>query len=258
VWLRALIKPEKGKVLLYLDYSQQEFCIAAALSNDPEMKKAYRTGDPYLTFAKQAGAAPQEATKETHKAVRDRFKQCVLGVQYGMGKESLAVKIGKPTVYADELLQHHRRVYRKYWAWSDQVLDSTLIFKKITTCFGWQYHIIGREKKEIRTIKNFPSQATGAEILRVACILLFECGIKIIAPIHDALLIECDEEEIEKTIAQAQKIMGDASEIVLGPGNRISIETEIIKFPDRYFDPRGAETWEKIMKILEEIEGTSK
>ena len=61
-------------------------------------------------------------------------------------------------------------------------------------------HIFGGEMKEGRTIKNFPCQATGAEILRVACILLVENNIKIIAPIHDAILIECDEEETYEII----------------------------------------------------------
>jgi DNA polymerase I-like protein with 3'-5' exonuclease and polymerase domains len=229
VWLRSLIKPEKGKVLAYVDYSQQEFCIAAALSDDYEMKAAYETGDPYLAFAKQAGAAPNEATKATHKTIRDCFKQCVLGVQYGMGKESLALRIGKSPAHGNELLHHHRRVYNKYWAWCDHVLNSALLFKKITTCYGWQYHVIGQEQKEMRTIKNFPSQATGAEILRVACILLVEHEIKIIAPIHDAILIECEEEGAEEIIEKAQKIMSDASEIVLGPGNRIKMEADIIK-----------------------------
>jgi len=94
VWLRSLIKPEKGKVLAYINYSQQEFLIAAALSDDPEMKAAYESGDPYLAFAKQAGAVPVEATKSTHKAARDLFKACVLGAQYGMGPDSLALRIG--------------------------------------------------------------------------------------------------------------------------------------------------------------------
>lgn len=254
VWLRSLIKPEKGKVLAYIDYSQQEFFIAAVLSNDTEMQEAYNSGDPYLAFAKQAGAVPKEATKETHKAARDCFKQCVLGVQYGMGKESLALRIGKAPAYANELLQHHRRVYKKYWAWCDHVLNSTLLLKKITTCYGWQYHVIGQEKKETRTIINFPSQATGAEILRVACIKLVEHGIKIIAPIHDAILIECDEEKAEETIREAQEIMSDASEIVLGSGNRIRTETDIIKYPEKYSDPRGTDTWAKIMKILDDVE----
>jgi DNA polymerase I len=63
VWLRSLIKPEPGHGIAYVDWSQQEFGIAAALSNDPLMQEAYISGDPYLAFAKQAGAVPEEATK---------------------------------------------------------------------------------------------------------------------------------------------------------------------------------------------------
>lgn len=254
VWLRSLIKPEKGKVLAYVDYSQQEFMIAAALSNDPEMKAAYTTGDPYLTFAKQAGAVPRDAKKESHPEIRDLFKQCVLGVQYGMGPESLALRIGKSTPYAKELLRHHKRVYQKYWAWCDHVLDTTLLFRKISTCYGWQMHVFGKERKEERTIKNFPCQATGAEILRVACILLVENNIKIIAPVHDAILIECDENEADETILLAQKLMTKASTIVLGPENPIKTDAKIIKYLDRYSDKRGVETWDKIMSILRELE----
>ena len=63
VWLRGLIKPPPEHSVAYIDWAQQEFGIAAALSGDHAMQKAYRTGDPYLAFAKQAGAAPQDATR---------------------------------------------------------------------------------------------------------------------------------------------------------------------------------------------------
>src|SRR4051812_27815375 len=53
-WLRGLIKPAEGTALAYVDYEQQEFGIAAALSCDAAMQEAYRSGDPYLAFAKQA------------------------------------------------------------------------------------------------------------------------------------------------------------------------------------------------------------
>ena len=56
IWLLSYIKPGKRKVLAYIDYYRQEFLMAAALSDDPEIKAAYSTGDPYLAFAKQAGA----------------------------------------------------------------------------------------------------------------------------------------------------------------------------------------------------------
>jgi hypothetical protein len=64
--------------------------IAAALSGDAALLEAYRSGDIYLAFAKQAGLAPPEATKATHKAVRDACKGVVLGTLYGMGEETLA------------------------------------------------------------------------------------------------------------------------------------------------------------------------
>ena len=64
-WLRGLIRPSPGWGLAYIDWSQQEFGIAAALSGDPLMIQAYLSGDPYLAFAIQAGAVPADATKET-------------------------------------------------------------------------------------------------------------------------------------------------------------------------------------------------
>ena len=90
VWLRSLIKPSPGFGLAYIDWAQQEFGIAAALSKDNLMIEAYLSGDPYLEFGKQAGIVPSHATKESHRVQREQFKACVLAVQYGMGAKSLA------------------------------------------------------------------------------------------------------------------------------------------------------------------------
>ena len=103
------------------------------------------------------------------------------------------------------------------------------------------------------TVRNFPIQATGAEILRVACILLSENKIKIVAPVHDAVMIECDEKEADKKVERARKLMCDASEIVLGAGNRLKTDVDIIRYPDRYIDEKGSETWNLIMQILKEV-----
>ena len=65
-WLRSLIKLPPGHGLAYIDYSSQEIGIAAALSGDRALINAYHSGDPYLTFAKQVGAAPADATKASH------------------------------------------------------------------------------------------------------------------------------------------------------------------------------------------------
>ena len=126
VWLRGLIKPPPGYGLAYIDWQQQEFGIAAALSGDPLMMIAYRSGDPYLAFAKQAGAVPQDATKATHKAEREQFKACVLAVQYGMGADALAGRIGQAPIAARELLRLHRETYRVFWRWSDAAVAQAM------------------------------------------------------------------------------------------------------------------------------------
>ena len=90
----SLIRPEPGYGLAYVDWSQQEFGIAAALSGDAAMQAAYLSGDPYLAFGKQAGKIPPDGTKATHGAARELFKTCALGVQYGMEAASMAERIG--------------------------------------------------------------------------------------------------------------------------------------------------------------------
>jgi hypothetical protein len=110
VWLRGLIKPPPGHGVAYKDWSQQEFGIAAALSGDSTMQAAYQSGDCYLAFAKQAGAVPQDATKDTHGSTRELFKQCTLAVQYGMEAPSLALRIGQPEAMARYLLRAHREL----------------------------------------------------------------------------------------------------------------------------------------------------
>ena len=115
MWLRHLIRPEPGYGVAYVDYEQQEFGIAAALSGDVAMQQAYASADPYLSFAKQAGAVPPEATKVTHSAEREQFKACALAVQYGMGAESLAYRIGQTSAHARLLLRAHKQSYARFW-----------------------------------------------------------------------------------------------------------------------------------------------
>ena len=57
-WLRGLIKPSPGHAVAYIDWSNQEFGIAAKLSGDNKMLEAYQSGDPYLAFGKQCGKLP--------------------------------------------------------------------------------------------------------------------------------------------------------------------------------------------------------
>lgn len=250
VWLRSLIKPEPGTALVYIDWSQQEFGIAAALSRDVAMQNAYTSGDPYLAFAKQAGAAPPDATKASHAHVRNQFKECALAVQYGMEAESLARRIGQRVIQARELLRLHHETYREFWKWSDAALDCAMLQGVLPTVYGWNIHV-GADTNP-RMIRNFPMQANGAEMLRLACCLATESGIRICAPVHDAVLIEAPLGQLDEAIIETQNAMAKASEVVLG-GFRLRSDAKVIRYPDRYEDERGKEMWETVWQVINEM-----
>ena len=247
VWLRGLIKPGPGRAVAYIDYEQQEFGIAAALSGDKNMKVAYRTGDPYLSFAKQVGAVPEDATKQSHTNQREQFKQCVLAVQYGMSERGLAQRIGCAVCDARELLRLHNQTYSRFWQWSEASLNHAMLLGSLHTVFGWQVHV--GTNANPRSLMNFPMQANGAEMLRLACCLLTERGIRVCAPIHDAVLIEADIDDIDNTVARAQNAMREASETVLD-GFPLRTDVHVVRYPDRYMDKRGQRMWDTVMEIL--------
>jgi hypothetical protein len=99
-----------------------------------------------------------------------------------------------------------------------------------------------------RSLANFPCQAHGAEMLRLACCMLVEAGIGLCAPIHDAVLIEGPADTIDEVVAQARGIMAEASKIVLG-GFEIGTEFEIVRYPDRYIDEAGADFWNTVSRL---------
>jgi len=250
-WLRSLIKPTEGRAIAYIDWSQQEFGIAAAFSNDPNMLAAYRSGDPYLAFAIQAGAVPPTATKQSHKRERSLFKACTLGVQYGMGAESLAASIGDTLDVARELLRLHRQTYPKYWRWSESAVDHAMLYRHLHTVFGWRLNV-GPDVNP-RSLANFPCQANGAEMLRLACCLMAERGVVLCAPIHDANLVEGPADSIDDTVASAQAAMREASAIVLG-GFELETDADVVSYPNRYTDERGTEMWTSVLSILAELD----
>ena len=247
VWLRGLIMPPPGYGLAYVDWSQQEFGIAAALSGDTAMRAAYQSGDPYLAFAKQAAAVPPDATKATHGPIRELFKTAALAVQYAMEADSLALRIGQPRVVARDLLRAHRETYRTFWRWSDAAVDYAMINLTLHTVFGWQVHV--GPNSNPRSLRNFPMQANGAEMLRLACILATERGLEIGAPIHDALVLISPLDRLEEDADRTRAAMAEASRIVLR-GFELRTDTMLLRHPDRYCDPRGAVMWERVMGLL--------
>ena len=260
VWLRSLIKPEPGMAVAYIDYSSMEFLIAAVLSDGHcgptnHMLDAYKSGDPYLAFAKRVGAVPSTATKKSHGDVRSRYKIMLFATQYGMSAETLAGRLGVSTFEAHVMLDQHRELFAQYWKWSDDWVQHALQTGVMRTAMGWTCRTGITEFNE-RSIRNWPIQAAGADILRIACILAARHGIKLLAPVHDAVLIEAPIERIEADVALMQEIMRRASRVVLnadaGGTHELRTDVEIVRYPERYSDERGAAIWDRVLQLLAE------
>jgi hypothetical protein len=246
VWLRGLIKPPPGHGLAYVDWSQQELGIAAALSGDEQLADSYHASDPYLAFAQMAGVVPEGATKQSHPTEREQFKACTLATQYGMGARSLGVRIGCSTYEAQRLLDLHRKTFPVFWDWSDRAVLHASLYSKTETVFGWQ---LGVEDVKPSALRNFPMQANGAEMLRLAVSYAVEGGIQVVAPVHDALLIEAPLADLADHVAQTQAAMQRAGAEVLG-GFQLGSDAKVVHYPDRYADERGVAMWDEVWGLI--------
>ena len=253
VWLRGLIKPTEGQAIAYIDYSQQEIAIAAALSDDENLKAAYKSGDPYLAFAIAAKAIPPNGTKKEYPEIRAQYKMCMLALNYGMSVGSLAAKAGIPVAEAKLMIKWHKREYHKYWEWITDTVDRGMLLGLIRTNYHWCYQTM---QAKYRSLMNWPMQSTGADILRLAISICVDNGIHVIAPVHDAILIEAPIESIEASVKKAQQYMVQAAEFVLN--FKITTDVEIIQYPNHYADPRGEIMWNHIWDIIANINPAEK
>ena len=119
------------------------------------------------------------------------------------------------------------------------------------TTFGWPIH--AGEKPNPRSLRNFPMQANGAEMLRLAACFATEQGIEVCALIHDAVLIAAPLEHLEAETARMQAAMAKASRIVLA-GFELRSDVKFVRHPDRYRDRRGALMWDRVMRLISQRE----
>jgi DNA polymerase I len=115
--------------------------------------------------------------------------------------------------------------------------------------FGWRVNV--PPDANSRSLRNFPMQANGAEMLRLACCLGTEQGIEVCAPVHDAVLICAPLDRLEADIVRMQDAMREASRIVLD-GFELGTDAKTVIYPDRYMDERGTVMWERVMKLIDE------
>jgi hypothetical protein len=252
VWLRFLIMAERGWAIAYLDFSAEEVCILAALSDDPNLQADCLTGDPYVAFAVRAGMAPPGTTKATDTAgVRDIVKVLFLSLNYGRTVVGLAEELGWPLWKARDLVNRHRRAYPVAHRWLQGIIDHAALRGHQLSTLGWQRVV--EEGFNPRSIRNWPCQTAGSEIMMLSAIMMTEAGIQVCAPVHDAFLIAAPVDQIDAEMARAKAIMEEAALTVTG-GFPITVDAKPYPHGTRYSDKRGTRMWELVMGLLNERE----
>jgi hypothetical protein len=249
-WIRGLIRPQEGHAVAYIDWRAQEVGLAAAKSGDERMIADFASRDFHIAFAKSAKLVPDDATKASHGDIRDICKTVVFGIFYGMSIETMAFRVGISKIEASEMLRLFKETYPRFWRWMEDTVNTALFSGTMHTMYGWRRHI--GQDYNYRSLMNWPIQSHGAEMMRIAAIAATEADIEVCAPLHDAFLISAPLDRIDEDAAAMGEFMMKASRFVTG-GLNVPVETEIVRWPNRYMDPRGLGVWNTVMGILTDL-----
>ncbi|MGF7184405.1 DNA polymerase I-like protein with 3'-5' exonuclease and polymerase domains [Desulfitispora alkaliphila] len=213
---RDCFVPDKGNVLVVADYSQMQIRIAAEISKDYEMIEAYQRGDDLhkLTASLISGKSVDEVTKE----MRTAAKALNFGMLFGMGAAGLVkyawssynVKLTEQE--ASEFIEKFFKKYSglKHW----QKKEGRKKTKESRT-LGNRRRLFDEEARYTQLVNN-PIQGSESDILKKVLSFLPTIfngtSAKIIACVHDEIIIECEEAEAEKIAVMLQVAMEKVGE----------------------------------------------
>ena len=226
--LRKLFKAHKGRKLIVADYSQIELRIAAEYVNDETMIKAFSEGKDLHRFTASLilGKDYEEITKEE----RQMAKAINFGLIYGISPKSL-MEYAKNNYGIDitlrEAQKFHERffeVYSGFKKWHEKVKEE--LSKKHTIVV---YSLLGRRMVVNRFTEavNFPIQATGSDMLKMAVVFFgkLKDGLDahIVNLIHDEIVVDVKEEDAQKARDVLSESMLRAGKILL---KKVPVEFE--------------------------------
>jgi hypothetical protein len=251
--MRSFMVFPPEKIGVYLDWRTQEIGVAAAASNDPALMQDYQSGDVYHALARLCGLTddPDPVRWKKHNPeARQRMKALQLGINYGMGVQSLARGLNRHPLVASTLIERHKRTYPRFWQWRANLVQQAMLNRRIESVLGWPLRITSSPNQ--RTLFNFPAQAGGADMLRLAAWRLCEAGIVPSMLVHDGILLEADNDE---QIEHAKEIMRFAGRDVCD-GFEIGVDVDQkLANGARYQDKRlvALKMWDTVMRALEAI-----
>jgi DNA polymerase I len=241
--IRQAFIAAKGKKLISADYSQIELRLLAHIADIPQLKKAFAANlDIHAMTASEIFGVP---VKDMPAEVRRRAKAINFGIVYGISGFGLANQLGIAQSEASDYI-------KKYFARFPGIRDYMETTKQLARTHGFVETLFGR-RIHIREINskipgfrggaeraaiNAPIQGSAADVIRRAMARVPEAlaekklSAKMLLQVHDELIFEAPEKEVEATASLVRGVMEKAAL----PALEISVPLVV--------DARAADNWD--------------
>ena len=215
--LRAIFIAGEGNTLVSADYSQIELRLMAHFSADPNMLDIYnRGGDIHAMTASLVFGVPlDKVTPE----MRRKAKAVNFGIIYGISEYGLSESVHCSVKEAKKFIEAYFASFPRVKDFVDKTVENAKKTGEVRTLFGRRRKISELSSSNFmtrsfgeRAAMNTPLQGSAADIIKIAMISVYEklkgTKVKLILQIHDELIVECPDEEVENV----KKILADCME----------------------------------------------
>ncbi|MBN9584809.1 MAG: DNA polymerase I [Afipia sp.] len=242
--IRKAFVATKGNKLVSADYSQIELRLLAEIADIPSLKQAFQDGlDIHAMTASEMFGVP---IKDMPGEVRRRAKAINFGIIYGISAFGLANQLGIPREEAGAYIKKYFERFPGIRAYMDATRDFCREHGYVETIFGRKCHYpdIKASNPSIRSFNeraaiNARLQGSAADIIRRAMIRMEDAlaakklSAQMLLQVHDELIFEVPEAEVDKTLPVVQQVMQDAP----FPAVAMSVPLHV--------DARAANNWDE-------------
>ncbi|MEZ5244067.1 MAG: DNA polymerase I [Acidimicrobiales bacterium] len=242
VFRTAFVAPE-GHKLLIADYDQIELRCIAHLAEDPGLIEAFEAGDDIhtATAARVFGIDPADV----HVEERSKAKMVSYGLAYGMEAYGLAQRLNIAVSEASEILESYFQAFPSVKQYMDDTVEEARARGYTETLFGRRRQIpeLSSGNRQIRQAgerqaMNAGIQGLAADIFKVALVRLDKAiddeglATRIVLQVHDEIILETPDAEVERASALTREIMRDAFDL------RVPLEIDL-KVADTWADAKA-------------------
>jgi len=241
--IRKAFVAEKGKKLISADYSQIELRVLAHMADTPTLRQAFADGlDIHAMTASEMFGVPIAGMDPN---IRRRAKAINFGIIYGISSVGLAAQLGIGRSEAGAYIKTYFERFPGIRDYMEAMKAEARRQGYVKTLFGRKVHYpeINTKNPSLRgnyerAAINAPIQGSAADIIRRAMVrmvpALAEAGLsaRMLLQVHDELVFEAPEDEVDKTMEVAQAVMEKAPE----PALKLKVPLKV--------DARSGDNWE--------------